>query len=46
MTTESLQIGQDGWKYWIDISDFAVGMYYLHLQTNKGIAVEKVLIVR
>ncbi|MGB1243319.1 MAG: T9SS type A sorting domain-containing protein, partial [Chitinophagales bacterium] len=46
VASESLRIEQNGWNHSVDVSNFAVGVYYLHLQTDEGIAVEKVLIVK
>lgn len=46
VAAESLQIGQGKWHHSVNVSDFAVGVYYLHLQTEKGVVVEKVLVVR
>ncbi|MEZ4883184.1 MAG: T9SS type A sorting domain-containing protein [Chitinophagales bacterium] len=46
VSTENLQITQNGWKHSVNVADFAVGMYYLYLQTDEGMVVDKVMVVR
>ena len=46
IASEDLQVEAGMWNYSVDVSDFAAGMYYLHLQTEEGMVVEKVLVVR
>lgn len=46
VAAENLQIGQNGWNHSVDVASFEAGVYYLYLQTDVGLAVEKVLIVK
>ncbi|MFK7907372.1 MAG: T9SS type A sorting domain-containing protein, partial [Chitinophagales bacterium] len=46
MEAKNLRIEANGWSYKMDVSHFAAGVYYLHLQTGETSVVEKVLILR
>ncbi len=46
MHQELIHIGGNEWSYLLEVADFPEGVYYLHLQTDRGVVVEKVLVVR
>ncbi len=46
MHQELIHIGGNEWSYLLEVADFPEGVYYVHLQTDRGVVVEKVLVVR
>lgn len=44
MATERVEIGAGQWRHSLEVADFSEGVYYLHLQTEEGVIVEKVLV--
>ncbi len=46
IAAEDLKIEAHGWNYKMDVSKFAKGVYYLHLQTSEASLVRKVLVLR